>query len=58
MLDYTNFGVGMVDLNVHPTADNAIHWINLYPVNNEIGFQNIFAPDSRWIVIYPVNSTF
>ena len=30
----------------YPTADNAIHWINLYPVNNEIGFQNIFALDS------------
>ena len=47
MLDYTNIGVGMVDLMfTYPTADNAIHWINLYPVNNEIGFPNIFALDS------------
>ena len=29
---------------------HAIHWINLYPLNNTIGF-----PDS-WIVIYPVES--
>ena len=27
-------------------ADNAIHQITLYPVNNEIGFANTYPPDS------------
>ena len=33
-------------------VDNAIHQINLYPVNNAIGCLKRI----RWIVIYPVDS--
>ena len=27
-------------------ADNAIHWIDLYPLNSTIGFHNIYPVDS------------
>ena len=33
-------------------VNNAIHWINRYPVDNAIGFPSTI----RWIVIYPVDS--
>ena len=26
-------------------VDNAVHWINLYPVENEIGFPNAYLLD-------------
>ena len=29
-------------------ADNAIHYINLYPVDNAIGFRNTFA--GQWFI--------
>ena len=35
-------------------VDNAINWINLYVVDNAIGFPNIL--DIRWIVIYPADT--
>ena len=36
--------------------DNAIRWINNYPVDNAIGFPKIYEKLSgRWIVIYPVD---
>ena len=36
--------------------DNAIRWINNYPVINAIGFPKIHKKLSgRWIVIYPVD---
>ena len=28
------------------TVDSAIHWINLYPLNNAIGFPNTYPLDS------------
>ena len=35
--------------------DSAIHWINLYPVDNAIGFPNPYMLDSlifiQWIVL-------
>ena len=30
--------------------DNTIHWINLYPVNNAIGFRNTYPLDSDFSV--------
>ena len=27
-------------------VDNAIYWINLYPVDSAIGFPNTYRPDS------------
>ena len=27
-------------------VDNAIHWINLYPMDSAIGFPNTYRPDS------------
>ena len=37
---------------VVPKLDNTIHWINLYPLKNAIGFLILI----HWIVIYPVGS--
>ena len=34
-------------------VDNAIHWINLHPVDNAIGFPNTYL----MIVIYPLECT-
>ena len=34
-------------------VDNAIHWINLHPVGNAIGFPNTYP----MIVIYPLECT-
>ena len=34
-------------------VDNALRWINLYPVHTTIGFPNTYPLDSR---IYPVDS--
>ena len=33
--------------------DNAIHWINHYPVDSVVCFVNTYI---RWIAIYPVDS--
>ena len=32
-------------------SDNAVHWMNFYPVDNAIGFVILF----HWIMIYPVD---
>ena len=37
-------------------VDNAIRWINLYPLDSAISFSNIYPLDSHWIVIYPLDS--
>ena len=45
---------GTIDL-VAPVVrrvESAIHWINLYPLNNSIGFASVYALDR----IYPVDS--
>ena len=31
-------------------VDNAIHWINLYPVDNTIGFPNTYPLHIRWFI--------
>ena len=40
-------------------VDSAIHWINLYPVDNTIGFPNTYLLDSdyRWIALSNVWTT-
>ena len=38
---------------VFQTVDNAIHWINHYPLDNAIGLPNTYPLD---MVIYPVDS--
>ena len=55
---YSNVLKGSKQIHVNHLApfaqkvDNAIHWINLYPLDSGIGFLII-----QWKVIYPMDST-
>ena len=37
-------------------VDNAIHWINLYPLKNAIGFRNTYSLDPVDSVIHLLNN--
>ena len=57
--EYSNVLKGSKQIHVNHLApfvqkvDNAIHWINLYPLDSRIGFLILI----QWKVIYPMDST-
>ena len=57
--EYSSVLKGSKQIHVHHLApfvqkvDNAIHWIDLYPLDSGIGSLILI----QWIVIYPMDST-
>ena len=50
--------MGDSQASVAQKADNAIHWINLYPLDSAIAFPNTYALDSdlsgeKWLSSFP-----